>query len=104
MLQTRMWLQPHQTSKLWLQLPAQIYTRSCHNWRMNSWILQWRTNTQPNVARTCNPSEAAVRHVAGRSPQIVFVNQLQLVLVTVLYIPSSACMCKDQKSLFSVLF
>lgn len=54
-----------------------------------------------NVVHTCNPSKAAVGHVAGCSLQIVFINQLQLVLVTMLYIPSSGCTHKDQQSLYA---
>lgn len=45
---------------------------------------------------TCDSSKGAICHVAGCSLQVVFVNQLKLVLVTVLHVPRSACMHTDR--------
>ena len=49
-----------------------------------------------NVSCTCNASKGAVGHVAGCSLQIVLINQLKLVLVTVLHVPRSPCIYSDQ--------
>lgn len=58
-------------------------------------------SAQPNKASkipTCDPPEGAVGHVAGRPLQVVFVDQLELVLVTVLHVPRGACKHTRQES------
>lgn len=46
---------------------------------------------------TCDPSKGAICHVAGCSLQVVFINQLKLVLVAVFHVPSSAYMHTDMR-------